>query len=533
MATSAFKSTTKRAPIATSSPSTDNSPSSSSSHRRSRSLSRFSRPLLNQTQSPTPTRNDFPEISLDDLAVDFFSSELDDTTSASSRRDRVKSEIKQSSSQRRSRSVSRHPDGADSVVAGGVSVNLSSHRRGRSVSRRNDGNVTAFNGVSTTRAVSNGDLRRRRSVSVARHQISDSESDIDFSRSSASQPKSRSTNNGNGRVASFQRPTASSHQRLTRSMSQAPQLRSRDGYLSQSSALTDEDLRDARYGSYEIEKTIRAMYAQKKPEKRKQDLSTKRALEEQKPQDGYKIVREVVPKLKSNTKAQAVSYPRKRSNDRNRMSKRLNEEAEKYFEDFISNIEDTDFSSFDGERSDTSSTLFGSTTKQNGVPVEMEGINLPWLKWEDNNGVHPTTLKTKLWDPAQDLQLIQGQGNLSSSSHGSWNPEHTPANSTELRIIKSDQVTWAEKYGQIYGTRGRKLKSSFHLLQGSDHLEEITFFTSPTKRLALQFFIIQRGEKTLSGVPTVDAAIGCINRHVSVIVTVDPMVVPMVSGVSV
>jgi hypothetical protein len=38
------------------------------------------------------------------------------------------------------------------------------------------------------------------------------------------------------------------------------------------------------------------------------------------------------------------------------MSKRLTEEAEQYFEDFLSNVEDTDFSSFDGERSDTSSS---------------------------------------------------------------------------------------------------------------------------------------------------------------------------------
>ncbi|KAI3806992.1 hypothetical protein L1987_22912 [Smallanthus sonchifolius] len=499
MATSAFKSTTRRAPIGTSSPSTDDSPTSSSSkaHRRSRSLSRFSRPVPSEIESgvlPTPRRkfvnivggSDFPEISLDDLAIEFFwgkdnCSELDDesVSSRSSRRDRVKSEIKPAASQRRSRSVSRRPDGANSAIAGGDSANLFSQRRGRSVSRRNDGNVIGFNAASTTRVVSNADSRRRRSVSVSRHQISDSESDIDLSWSSASQPKSRSTNNGNSRVASYQRPTASSHRRLSRSTSQAPQLRSHDGYLSQFSAQTDDDLRDASYGRNEIEKTIRAVYAQKKidhpigddangglyeamrkelrsavndimieleqtmerkpsassvhdrlylnktdsttrknhttklkqPEKRKQDLTTERAQEEQQPQDGYKIVREVVPKSKSNARVQPVSYPRKRSYDRNRMSKRLDEEAEKYFEDFISNVEDTDFSSFDGERSDTSSTLVGSTTKQNGIPVEMEGVNLPWLKWDDNDGVRPTTPKTKLWDPTQDLELIQEHGN--------------------------------------------------------------------------------------------------------------------------
>ncbi|KAM0035195.1 hypothetical protein Hdeb2414_s0015g00443481 [Helianthus debilis subsp. tardiflorus] len=518
MATSAFKSTTRRVPITTSSPSTDDSPASSSSkpHRRSRSVSRFSRPIQPDIESavlPTPTRNfrgsDFPEISLDDLAIEFFSngSELDDgsVSSRTSRRDRVKPELTPVESRRRSRSVSRCRNGVNSAVAGsgGAVSNSSSQRRGRSVSRRNDGNFTASNAGSEARVVSNGDLRRRRSVSVARHQISDSESDIDFSRSSASQPKSRSINNGNDRVASYQRPTASSHRRLTRSMSQAPQLRSHDGYSSHSSALTDEDLRDARYGRNEIEKTIRAVYAQKKidhptgddanngiyeamrkelrsavneimieleqnmerkpsassihdrlylngsdattrkfkqPEKRKQDLSTERVFKEQQSQDGYKIVREVVPKSKTNAKAPSLAHPRKRSNDRSRMSKRLNEEAEKYFEDFLSNVEDTDFSSFDGERSDTSSTLLGSTTKQNGIPVEMEGVNLPWLKWDDNDGVRPTTAKTKLWDPSQDLEFIQEHRNGSSSSHGNWNPEHTPANSTNMKGNKFNKM---------------------------------------------------------------------------------------------
>ncbi|KAI3773564.1 hypothetical protein L1987_48094 [Smallanthus sonchifolius] len=536
MATSAFKSTTRRAPIGNSSPSTDDSPTSSSSksHRRSRSLSRFSRPIPAEFEPgvvPTPRRkfvntvrgSDFSEISLDDLAIEFFSgkdnsSEVDDesVSSRSSRPVRVKSEISPASSQRRSRSVSRHPNGDNSAVYSSGSATASTQRRGRSVSRRNDGNGTGSNAGGAIRVVPNADSRRRRSVSVARHQISDTESDIDLSRSSASQLKSRSMNNGNSQVASFQRPTASSHRRLTRSMSQAPQLRSHDDYSSQSFALTDDDLRDARYGRKEIEKTIRAVYAQKKIdhptgddanlglceamkkelrsavneimieleqnmerkpsalsvhdrlyskksdatprknyptklkqlEKHKQDLSAERALEEQRVQDGFKIVREVLPESNSNVNAQRVSYSRKRSNDRNRVSKRLNEEAEKYFEDFISNVEDTDFSSFDGERSDTSSSLVGTTVKQrdgalptqNGniisLPVEMEGINLPWLKWDDNDGVSPTTPKTKLWDPSQDLKIIQEHGNRSSSSHGSWNPEHTSANSTNAREDK-------------------------------------------------------------------------------------------------
>ncbi|KAI7732320.1 hypothetical protein M8C21_010059 [Ambrosia artemisiifolia] len=190
----------------------------------------------------------------------------------------------------------------------------------------------------------------------------------------------------------------------------------------------------------------------KQLEKHKQDLLVERALEEQRDQDGFKIVREVLPESKSNSNGQKVSSSRKRSNDRNRVSKRLNEEAEKYFEDFISNVEDTDFSSFDGERSDTSSSLVGSTTKQSdgvlptqnvntiSLPVEMEGINLPWLKWDDNDSVPPVTPKTKLWDPSQDLKMIQERGNRSNSSHGSWNPEHTTLSSTNTKGNKTKEA---------------------------------------------------------------------------------------------
>ncbi|KAK9069878.1 hypothetical protein SSX86_010274 [Deinandra increscens subsp. villosa] len=554
MATSAFKSTTRRAPIGTSSPSTDDSPTSSSSaaHRRSRSLSRFSRPIPVEFEPevrPTPRRkfvntvrgSDFPEISLDDLAIEFFSgkdngSELDDesVSSRSGRAVRVKSEISPAASQRRSRSISRRPNGGGETA--------SSQRRGRSVARRNGGDGGGSNAGGEIRVVANADSRRRRSVSVARRQISDAENDIDLAWSSASQPKSRSMNNADNRVASFQRPTASSHRRLTRSMSQAPQLRSHDGYSSQSSALTDDDLRDTRYGRNEIEKTIQAVYAQKKNdhptgddtnlglreamrkelrsavneimigleqtierkpsalsvhdrlyskhtdattrknyttklkqlEKHKQDLSAERALEEQRIQDGFKIVREVLPESKSNANAQKVSHFRKRSNDKNRVSKRLNEEAEKYFEDFISNVEDTDFSSFDGERSDTSSSFVGTTTKQgdralltqNGNivsnSVEMEGINLPWLKWDDSDGVPPTTPKTKLWDPSQDLKMIQEHGSRSSSG-SNWNPEHTTPNSTNAKSNRTEETKTPRydmrKYFELEKTEGLLFES--------------------------------------------------------------------------
>ena len=94
-----------------------------------------------------------------------------------------------------------------------------------------------------------------------------------------------------------------------------------------------------------------------------------------------------------------------RSNDRSRMSKRLIEEAEQYFEDFLSNVEDTDFSSFDGERSDSSSTrkdmLLHAMTEtpvarpKVALPAEADGVVLPWLQWETTNDLQTSPCKTK------------------------------------------------------------------------------------------------------------------------------------------
>lgn len=98
-----------------------------------------------------------------------------------------------------------------------------------------------------------------------------------------------------------------------------------------------------------------------------------------------------------------------RSNDRNRTSTQLNDEAEKFFVDFIANIEDTDFSSFDGERSDASSTLgaiakprdsitYGEAVNQspagsNCHPVGTDGVIFPWLQWETSNDGSFTPIK--------------------------------------------------------------------------------------------------------------------------------------------
>lgn len=114
------------------------------------------------------------------------------------------------------------------------------------------------------------------------------------------------------------------------------------------------------------------------------------------------------------------------------MSKRLSEEAEKYIEDFISNVEDTDISSLDGDRSDTSSSL-GGKTKPNFkvpavskyVPPGMDGVLLPWLQWETSNDASsyprkntsepPMTPQTFPWDVNQvkyNLIHEQSESNL-------------------------------------------------------------------------------------------------------------------------
>ena len=182
MATSAFKSTTKRTSIgAATSSSTDDSAAAASNRsssaaarlRRSRSLSRFSRPSYSGRDAfdddvvvPAPrgkfvntTRGSgFPEISLDDLAIEFFDSSGDRGRSSAKRiSDDVTGDLKSSSSsasQRRGRSVSRQSARA---ASGG------------------DGRGSVCNNSGGGRVVSESNPRRRRSVSVVRYQISDSE----------------------------------------------------------------------------------------------------------------------------------------------------------------------------------------------------------------------------------------------------------------------------------------------------------------------------------------------------------------------
>lgn len=163
MATAAFKSTTKRTSVGASS-ADDSASSSSLHHRRSRSLSRPARHTFPSRDDDGADRRTpkgrfvntirgsvFPEISLDDLAIEFFES---------ANRGRF--------------GGSRTSESEASPAGAGAS-----QRRGRSVSRKSSGTGddrrSSVGGGGGVRPVADANSRRRRSVSVVRYQISDSE----------------------------------------------------------------------------------------------------------------------------------------------------------------------------------------------------------------------------------------------------------------------------------------------------------------------------------------------------------------------
>ncbi|CAH9116297.1 unnamed protein product [Cuscuta europaea] len=495
MATSAFKSTTKRAPIGGSAEvSSSSSSSGNRAARRSRSLSRFSRRLpfgeepaeavASSGFEPTPRRrfvntargSVFPEISLDDLAQEFFCR---------------KDEEIDSSDPDRSRSVRRGSD-----IGRWASETASSQRRGRSVSRQSSKTNGDRKSIVSDRSRVNTGLpeinsRRRRSVSSVRFQISDSESDADHSRKQEITIKSLGNTNN---AISSHKTAAANCARPRRPMNQKELSRLHDGYSSHSSVLTDDELKDL-HGKNVNEKIIQAVYSHKQAEHpteddinsglyeamkkglryaveeikveleqgmirksgnhsqldsavrnsyvakleesemRKQDLLAEILLEDQKGRELSRIVTEnSAPVVKP-------SRTRKKSNDPGTLSRQLTVEAEKYFEDFITNVEDTDISSFDGERSDGSSTLGGMMKAWDGINCmepgayqirevsdihrgEMDGVILPWLKWETSNDgsssgkteVRTLSRKSVFWDAKQEHSCY------SPSSQGSYSP---------------------------------------------------------------------------------------------------------------
>ncbi|KAJ3679057.1 hypothetical protein LUZ60_017068 [Juncus effusus] len=184
-------------------------------------------------------------------------------------------------------------------------------------------------------------------------------------------------------------------------------------------------------------------------EKRKQELLAELAAEEQRGNELTQIVKELLPTEKP-------TRSKTRSRERTRVSRHLTEEAERYFEDFLSNVDDTDFSSFDGERSDTSSfnpkpnyplqefqennhvinpkpncglqELQKSPGNVSNSDTEADGVVLPWLQWE-------TT-------PSPSKTLIQGDN--VRSSHDSWSPENGRKSTNSISTIKS-----MSKFGEM------------------------------------------------------------------------------------
>ncbi|KAL8042565.1 hypothetical protein ABFS82_09G063000 [Erythranthe guttata] len=431
MATSAFKSTTKRASVGGSS-----SEDSSRSLRRSRSVSRFSPRSIDpepteEYRNPTPPPPQFPEISLDDLALEFFSrNENEDNKGRVERKERE------------GRSVSR-----PGQIGRWASDTASSQRRGRSVSRPRGEVVSTSGSAPGAKNVSSydtGGSRRRRSLSVAaRSQLSDSENEADHFRNSSGCANLKAPVSGKGQMP---KETALSNRRLGRTQSHKDLHLLPDDYSSlgrQQTALT----RGHRLQSDNSEdfSKIRKSYSEKleQLERRKHDLLTEMLIEEQREREVSIMVKEL-PSSRTSALTEKSSHARKKSRDKHRASKRLTEEAEKYLEDFISNVEDTDISSFDGERSDGSSILgatikVGETYKSPTGPIsynygEMDGVSLPWLQLETGQcgslssiiKAHTlVTPKTLQWDSEKGMVSLNNRSDRSTSSCGSWSPCHS------------------------------------------------------------------------------------------------------------
>ncbi|MFQ6632960.1 hypothetical protein Gotur_011761 [Gossypium turneri] len=511
MATSAFKSTSKRSSLGDSA---DVSSSNRASvHRRARSLSRFSRRLADDdddetTPAPktsgrtvnTARRSGLPEISLDDLAIELFDSSLS------------------------GRSASWNANVSTRNGEGGGVENVV-QRRGRSVSRRGTCGSSVNSGSGGRLTSDTANSRRRRSVSVARYQISDSEGDLDHPQNSSNRASMRSSIGENYQISSTYKPTASNNrQGLRRSLSQKD-LKYHDGYSNHTSALTDDDRGDAFSNKSGMERIIRAVYAQKKgeahptgddvngglyaamrkelrhaaeeiktqleqamvktkksniasdgslhldnsdflqavstirrkcitklekTEKLRQDLSAEILLEKH-GRELSKFVKELLSEPK-NSIVEKSFRTRKKSHDQNTTSKQLTEEAERYIEDFISNVEDTDISSLDGDRSDTNSSIRGIAKTPNfqspavfkSVPVEMDGVMLPWLQWETSNDASPSLFENKP-DLSQEALSIQDLSNQFRSSNGSWSPAFSDCPSVSI----------GEDRGTKFGEQGR------------------------------------------------------------------------------
>ncbi|WOK92955.1 hypothetical protein Cni_G01647 [Canna indica] len=434
MATAAFRSTEGRSAVRSGAPSAADAGSSNRSgpHRRSRSLSRHS----GRFRPPAPEPDELPtcrgrfvhgvrdsestEISLDDLADEFF---------------RARAESEEEDSQPAAARSRRRLS-----VAGYRMETESSRQRGRSVSRPPDHRTEPLKGISDSV------LRRRRSVSVARHPRGDSEDDIN-SLSSRTRVKSQTPGNGKLQQPSSNKPMKAGDV-LKRSRSQKDLFHSRNSYMA---------------------------------EKCKQNLLTELAVEVEPGHELSNLIKDFLPFAEKSAAPERQSRSTRRSKDRSSMTKHLTTEAEKYFEDFLSNVEETDISSFDGERSDTSSNIrclglhnssaeiHENEPRTTSLPVHADDVLLPWLQWETSTDPSPSCQSK-----TQEASTGFNNCNQTASSFGNWSPEGNECSSTASSVTNRSKFGLESHLCRSDGSRRRvssfdmdeymKLKQSDDLL---------------------------------------------------------------------
>ncbi|XP_068643323.1 uncharacterized protein [Aristolochia californica] len=550
MATAAFKSNTKRTPIGSTSTAEDAGSSNRAGlHRRSRSLSRYSGrcpPPEPDSERPAPRGrfvntlrgSGFPEINLDDLADEFFAAKEDGERGRLGRR--VSSAgLNGDATVRRSRSVSRsHGKGnpANILANKGVSDTYSRRRRSVSVARYQQSDSESDRDRSRDssnhekiKILGSGNCQRstmgnqtipkcalRRSLSqinlLPSHDgyssyssaLTDDEAPDAFQKNGyektiravyaqkSEHPCGEAV--GTGLFEAMRKEVRHAVNEIRTELEEA-MVKTKPTISINGDNLQSDDS-DVSLAISEMRKN----YSMKleKSEKRKQDLLAELAAEEQQSCEISKIVRELLPEPRKTP--ENTSKARKRSNDRVRMSRRLTEEAEKYLEDFISNVEDTDFSSIDGEKSDTGSTLRGSTKSKDplrrfgktemgetpehagSIPVEMDGVLLPWLQWETSNDNTPIVCKSKdapaslrggLNDSVQDESMGDSNGHCFTSSLGSWSPncEVTSADSGNKTSCRFAGGVSCLTRQMPSGQRGSSFNFNEYMnLQGADDL---------------------------------------------------------------
>ncbi|XP_021759340.1 micronuclear linker histone polyprotein-like [Chenopodium quinoa] len=531
MATAAFRSTTRRTSIGgdsnSNSSTSRNSTSSSSHHRRSRSVSRFSHRLpaeVSPEEPPSASRrgkfvntvrgSGVPEISLDDLAIEMFSlSDIgergrttSDEVSSANRDDKT-------ASHRRGRSVSRRGARVGELRSknfgekkGDFDGGTSRRRRSLSVARNYQISDSENEHIQKNRSLVRAKDLNTWSKQKAAMQPTSSNQRRGLWRSSSQKDLLRSYDgyssysstltddegndacyNANRRTKDMQtaskqnkEPQASGYGQWSKALQKDYTNPAKDIRLDYrqvkaenqlSELASNNGLQSSDSDALKAVSTVRRNYKSKleESEKRKQELLAEIMLEEERGKELKKIVGELLPHPKS-TPVKRAARGRKRSTDTIRMPKQLVEEADKIIDEFISSVEETDISSFDGERSDTSSVFggavkptwqygdtesFKSPMRSDLLPGEMDGVVLPWLKWETGDDgtpllgsydkQHPTTPTTVL-QGSQEMTAgdEQEQSSSSKSSRGSWSPG--VANSFSLDVGNSSKSGVVESY---------------------------------------------------------------------------------------